>query len=378
MAEIDRSRLPIRRAPFQGVANRTLEGSQPDWNLIGHPTPPDGAPNVLLVLIDDAGFGNPGTFGGPISTPNYTRMAEEGLRYNRFHVTALCSPTRAALLTGRNNHAVGFGSIGEFAGGFPGYSATLPRDCSAAASDPPGQRLQHRRVRQVAPDARRPARSGRAVRPLAERLGLRLLLRLPRRRRQPVGPVPGGEPEDHRNAGGVLRRGRPLLPSGCHGRQDDRVASRRAGPGREEALLRLLLDGLQPRAAPRRPGVGGQVQGQVRPGLGPTPRGDVRPAEGTRCHSGRRRADAARRGVSGLGRRARQAEALLRAPDGGLRGVLGERRPQRRPRDRRDRRAGRARQHADPLDLGRQRRQHGGDDHRLVQRDDHAERHTAH
>jgi arylsulfatase A-like enzyme len=130
MSEPDRSRLPIRRAAFAGVLNRTLDGSQPDWNLIGHPTPPEGAPNVLLVLIDDAGFGNPGTFGGPIQTPNYTRMAEGGLRYNRFHVTALCSPSRAALLTGRNNHAVGFGSVGEFAGGFPGYSATLPRDCA--------------------------------------------------------------------------------------------------------------------------------------------------------------------------------------------------------------------------------------------------------
>jgi arylsulfatase A-like enzyme len=130
MTEPDRTRLPIRREPFQGVANRTLEGSQPDWNLIGHPTPPPGAPNVLLVLIDDAGFGNPSTFGGPIQTPNYTRMAEQGLKYNRFHVTALCSPTRAALLTGRNNHAVGFGSVGEFAGGFPGYSASLPRDCA--------------------------------------------------------------------------------------------------------------------------------------------------------------------------------------------------------------------------------------------------------
>jgi arylsulfatase len=112
------------------VANRTLAGSQPDWNLIGHPTAPVGAPNVLLVLIDDAGFGNPSTFGGPIRTPNFERMAEGGLRYNRMHVTALCSPTRAALLTGRNNHAVGFGSVGEFAGGFPGYSATLPRDCA--------------------------------------------------------------------------------------------------------------------------------------------------------------------------------------------------------------------------------------------------------
>ena len=129
MGEPDRTRLPIRRPAFEGVANRTLDGSKPDWNLIGHPVPPDGAPNVLLVLIDDAGFGNPSTFGGPIATPNYTRMAEQGLRYNRFHVTALCSPTRAALLTG-NNHFVGFGSVGEFAGGFPGYSATLPRDCA--------------------------------------------------------------------------------------------------------------------------------------------------------------------------------------------------------------------------------------------------------
>ena len=120
----------MRRPTFAGVANRTLAGSQPDWNLIGHPTAPDDAPNVLLVLIDDAGFGNPSTFGGPIRTPNFTRMADGGLRYNRLHVTALCSPTRAALLTGRNNHAVGFGSVGEFAGGFPGYSATLPRDCA--------------------------------------------------------------------------------------------------------------------------------------------------------------------------------------------------------------------------------------------------------
>jgi arylsulfatase len=126
----DRSRIPIRRETFAGVANRTLDGSRPDWDLIAHPMPPDGAPNVLLVLIDDAGFGNPSTFGGPIRTPNYTRLAEGGLRYNRFHVTALCSPTRAALLTGRNNHSVGFGSVGEFAGGFPGYSATLPRDCA--------------------------------------------------------------------------------------------------------------------------------------------------------------------------------------------------------------------------------------------------------
>ena len=130
MSNIDRNHLPIRRPSFSGTIRRTLDGSQPDWNLIGHPVPPPGAPNVLLVLIDDAGFGNPSTFGGPIQTPNLTRVAGSGLRYNRFHVTALCSPTRASLLTGRNNHTVGFGSIGEFSGGFPGYSATLPRDCA--------------------------------------------------------------------------------------------------------------------------------------------------------------------------------------------------------------------------------------------------------
>jgi arylsulfatase A-like enzyme len=130
MSDIDRSHLPIRRPSFSGTVRRTLDGSQPDWNLIGHPVPPAGAPNVLLVLIDDAGFGNPSTFGGPIQTPNLTRIAASGLRYNRFHVTALCSPTRASLLTGRNNHTVGFGSIGELSGGFPGYSATLPRDCA--------------------------------------------------------------------------------------------------------------------------------------------------------------------------------------------------------------------------------------------------------
>jgi arylsulfatase A-like enzyme len=127
---VDRTTLPIRRPPFEGVTRKTLEGSEPDWNQAAQVTPPEGAPNVLIVLIDDAGFGNPSTFGGPIDTPNYTRMAEQGLRYNRFHVTAVCSPTRAALLTGRNQHRVGFGLVAEFSGPFPGYNATIPRDCA--------------------------------------------------------------------------------------------------------------------------------------------------------------------------------------------------------------------------------------------------------
>ncbi len=130
-AAATRSQLPIPDAPFKGVADRTLAGSKPDF-----PQPvaaPAGAPNVLLVLVDDAGFGNPSAFGGPCQTPTLARLAGQGLRYNRFHVTALCSPTRAALLTGRNHHAVGFGSIAEFAGGWPGYNATWPKNAAGIA-----------------------------------------------------------------------------------------------------------------------------------------------------------------------------------------------------------------------------------------------------
>ena len=125
----DRTKLPIPDRSFGGVAGRTVAESVPDWSIAAPVGAPDDAPNVLIVLIDDAGFGGPDTFGGAISTPTLTRVRENGLTYNRFHVTAVCSPTRAALLTGRNHHRCGFGSIAEYPGPFPGYSATLPRSC---------------------------------------------------------------------------------------------------------------------------------------------------------------------------------------------------------------------------------------------------------
>ncbi len=127
----DRARLPIPDRDFGGTMGRTVGDSVPDWTFLPAPKAPEGAPNVLVVLIDDAGFGNPETFGGPISTPNLTRVQQTGLTYNRFHVTAVCSPTRAALLTGRNQHRVGFGSIAEYPGPYPGYSAVRPRSCTA-------------------------------------------------------------------------------------------------------------------------------------------------------------------------------------------------------------------------------------------------------
>ena len=129
--EWDRTVLPRPAQPFEGVMKPTLEGSKAAFT---HPVkaPPD-APNVLLVLIDDAGFGNPSTFGGPVNTPTLDNLAAEGLRYNRFHVTALCSPTRAALLSGRNHHAVRFGSISELIGGWPGYSTNWPTSAASIA-----------------------------------------------------------------------------------------------------------------------------------------------------------------------------------------------------------------------------------------------------
>ncbi|HUO70019.1 MAG TPA: arylsulfatase [Solirubrobacteraceae bacterium] len=127
----DRTVLPIPNRTFGGAAGRTLETSVADWTIVPGPKAPDDAPNVLICLIDDAGFGQPDTFGGPIRTPNMTRVQKLGITYNRFHVTALCSPTRAALLTGRNHHRVGFGSIAEFPGPFPGYTAVRPKTCTA-------------------------------------------------------------------------------------------------------------------------------------------------------------------------------------------------------------------------------------------------------
>src|SRR5215813_10958401 len=104
--------LPKADAPFNGKIGRTVKDSAPDFPK--GLEAPAGAPNVLLILTDDVGFGASSTFGGPIQTPNFQRLADRGLRYNMFHTTALCSPTRAALITGRNHHSVASGSITEF------------------------------------------------------------------------------------------------------------------------------------------------------------------------------------------------------------------------------------------------------------------------
>ena len=123
---IDGKQLPPPDPKFGGVIKDGALQSKPWW--APRVVPPKGAPNVLLIITDDAGFGVPSTFGGVIPTPAMDRIAREGLRYNRMFSTALCSPTRAALITGRNHHSAGFGVISEQSTGFPGYNSIIDRD----------------------------------------------------------------------------------------------------------------------------------------------------------------------------------------------------------------------------------------------------------
>ncbi|WP_166360325.1 arylsulfatase [Pseudomonas akapageensis] len=120
---IDGKYLPAPPPAFGGVINLNAKDSKPSWPATV--VPPKGAPNVLLIMTDDQGYGVSGTFGGVIPTPAMDRIAKAGLRYTQFHSTALCSPTRAALITGRNHHSTGFGQIGELSTGFPGYDSVI-------------------------------------------------------------------------------------------------------------------------------------------------------------------------------------------------------------------------------------------------------------
>ena len=116
--------LPPPDPAFGGVIKEKASESKPWWPP--RVVPPKGAPNVLLIMTDDQGFGAPGTFGGVIPTPAMDRIAAQGMRFTNFHSTSLCSPTRAAIITGRNHHSVGFGVVGEISTGFPGYDSIIP------------------------------------------------------------------------------------------------------------------------------------------------------------------------------------------------------------------------------------------------------------
>jgi arylsulfatase A-like enzyme len=129
----DRAVLPIPDRPYDGPVYEDAKDPEANFPPIEPLRPPGGAPNVLLILLDDVGFGASSAFGGPCAMPTAERLAANGLKLNRFHTTALCSPTRQALLTGRNHHTVGMGGITEIATSAPGYNSIRPNTCAPLA-----------------------------------------------------------------------------------------------------------------------------------------------------------------------------------------------------------------------------------------------------
>jgi arylsulfatase A-like enzyme len=131
--ELARDHLPIPDEPYAGPVYEDAKDPEAKFPPIEPVRPPTGAPNVLIVLLDDVGFGASSAFGGPCASPTADRLAANGLKLNRFHTTALCSPTRQALLTGRNHHTVGMGGITEIATSAPGYNSIRPNTCAPLA-----------------------------------------------------------------------------------------------------------------------------------------------------------------------------------------------------------------------------------------------------
>ncbi len=131
--EIVRDHLPIPDRPYAGPVYEDAKDPESTFPPIEPLRPPTGAPNVLVILLDDVGFGATSAFGGRCATPTAERLAEGGLKFNRFHTTALCAPTRQALLTGRNHHTVGMGVITELATSAPGYNSMRPNTCAPLA-----------------------------------------------------------------------------------------------------------------------------------------------------------------------------------------------------------------------------------------------------
>src|SRR5215210_5398702 len=129
--DVRRKPMPSGEPVFRGAIGRTYQDSTPSWP---EPVrPPEGAPNVIFILLDDVGFAQLGYYGSDIETPNMDRLARSGLQYTNFHTTAMCSPTRASLLTGRNHHAAGLGIVTEFATGYPGYAGRLTKRAATLA-----------------------------------------------------------------------------------------------------------------------------------------------------------------------------------------------------------------------------------------------------
>ena len=141
--------LPFAPAPMDSRVTPRLQDATMQWPQEPRRLP-EGAPNILIVLLDDVGFGVSETFGGEVQTPTFNRLAKEGIRYNAFHTCSICSPTRAALLTGRNHTRVGSGTIAERAVAFDGYTGVIPKTAATVAEVLKTVWISHLSLREVA------------------------------------------------------------------------------------------------------------------------------------------------------------------------------------------------------------------------------------
>ena len=256
---LGREVLPTPDRAYAGLV--TYDAKDPDTAFppIAPLRPPAGAPNVLVVLLDDVGFGAGSAFGGPCAMPTAERLAADGLKYTRFHTTALCSPTRQALLTGRNHHTVGMGGITEIATSAPGYNSIRPNTCGplaetlklngyATAQFGKCHEVPVWETSPMGPFDAWPTGGGGSSTSTASSAARRTVL-------------PGDLRGDHpRRALQDARRGLPL--HGGHDGQGDRLGPPPEGADGRQALLRLLRAGRDPRAAPRPAGVVDRYKGR--------------------------------------------------------------------------------------------------------------------
>ena len=277
---LDGKQLPPEPPKFGGVIKEDAKDSKPYWPP--SVVPPKGAPNVLLIMTDDQGYGVSGTFGGVIPTPNMDRIAKAGLRYTQFHSTALCSPTRAALITGRNHHSVGFGVIGEMSTGYPGYDSVIGPESATIGTI---LRDNGYATSWFGKNHNTPTYLYSAAGPFDQ---------------WPVGMgfqyfygFMGGETDqwtpylfrEHDPGFSVDRQAR-LQPHHRHGGRSHQLHEQPERGRARQAVLRLLRARRHAFAAPAEEGMDRQVQGQVRHGLGEAARADLRQPEAARGDPG--------------------------------------------------------------------------------------------
>ena len=288
--------LPRPAPPFAGTIGRTAAESKPDFPKAIEA--PKGAPNVLLILTDDVGFGASSTFGGAIPTPTFDRLAQAGLRYNTFHTTALCSPTRSSIITGRNHHTNATGVITEMGTGYPGYNSLMPKSSGTV-----GEILKQNGYNTAwfgknhnVPDWQ----TSRRDRSTCGQRAWASITSTASSAATPTNGIPLSSKARSRSR--PRSRGRQLdALRRADGEQGHRVDSTAefAGPG--QAVLRLLRAGPHPGTAPRAQRVDGEVQGPVRPGLGKVREETFARQKKTRRRAGQREAHAAAEGNPGVG-----------------------------------------------------------------------------